>query len=94
MIYLQNCAFILEKNMKILSDISFKKTAKIIVLSKNRRRSPFKPRVFDALGRLGGADSAPLFYFCSVQHRAMKLGMCIVHHEMNPKMQSIFSYDT
>ena len=56
--------------------------------------NPIKPRVFDALGRLGGADSAPLFYFCSVQHRAMKLGMCIVHHEMNPKMQSIFSYDT
>ena len=31
------------------------------------RFNPIRPRVFDALGSIGGgADSAPLIYFCSV----------------------------
>ena len=55
--------------------------------------NPIRPRVFDALGSLRGADSAPLIYFCSGQPRALKLCMCIEQLMMNPKMKSIFRYD-
>ena len=56
--------------------------------------NPISPRVFDALGSLGGADSAPLINFCSGQPRALKLCMCIEQLMMNPKMKSIFRYVT
>ena len=57
--------------------------------------NPIRPGVFDALGSLGGgADSAPLIYFCSGQPKALKLCMCIEQLMMNPKMKSIFRYVT
>ena len=56
--------------------------------------TPIRPRVFDALGSFGGADSAPLIHFCSGQPRALKPCMCIEQLMMNPKMKYIFRYVT
>ena len=57
--------------------------------------NPIRPRVFDALGSLGGGlIRPPLIYFCSGQPRALKLCMCIEQLMMNPKMKSIFRYVT
>ena len=52
--------------------------------------NPIKPRVFEAVGSLGGADSAPLFNSFLTHPVDLKLCMTIVHSKMQKTDQFFF----
>ena len=82
-----------EKTSKVRlrHDMPFIKVKPFIFVM-NHTRLKLSGLVYLMLHEDKAAALAPYLIFCPGQSGALKLGMCIESHEVNPKMKSIFRY--